>query len=70
MFWRRGPSELTLESFCRQQFGADAPLPNLRLMSQLYNSGDLSAASNIILSNGLMDPWSSGTCWLCPMWNR
>lgn len=37
-----------------------APPWYCRYLPTVYSVGDLSAASNIILSNGLLDPWSSG----------
>lgn len=34
--------------------------PNPDIICQTYGCSDLSTATNIIFSNGLLDPWSSG----------
>lgn len=65
MFWEQPAwSRAPMDAFCAQQFGAGGPQPNYGLLPLLYSAGDLSAASNLILSNGELDPWSSGAGWL------
>ena len=36
------------------------PIPRPALANTLYGGRSLEAASNIVFSNGLLDPWSSG----------
>ncbi|RYY34690.1 hypothetical protein EON62_03060 [archaeon] len=57
LFWN-APWNLaaTIES-CQQQF-ATTPRPNMVQLQ--YGVQDLSAASNIVFSNGGLDPWSGG----------
>lgn len=54
------PAEWNLDKYsedCTKKYSVK-PQPNL--ICQEYGCSDLSSASNIIFSNGLMDPWSSG----------
>ncbi|GAB4818072.1 hypothetical protein N2152v2_005118 [Parachlorella kessleri] len=63
MFWAQPqPFDSShLRAFCHKQWGEARPTLDLSLQPLLYACGDLSAASNIILSNGWLDPWSSET---------
>ncbi|KNC51652.1 peptidase S28 family protein [Thecamonas trahens ATCC 50062] len=57
MFWP-APFNLTAyEEACMQQFGV---MPRPYWAQTYYGSNNLEAASNIILSNGVLDPWISG----------
>ncbi|XP_023323387.1 lysosomal Pro-X carboxypeptidase [Eurytemora carolleeae] len=50
-----------LEQFskdCKETWGVE-PRPNMANL--IYGGRDVSSASNIIFSNGLLDPWSSGS---------
>ncbi|KAL4448364.1 hypothetical protein ABPG75_005583 [Micractinium tetrahymenae] len=64
MFWdARGFNASWVRSFCRQQFGQEGPVPDFRTLPLLFGAtaADFQAgASNILFSNGLLDPWSSG----------
>ncbi|XP_071862941.1 lysosomal Pro-X carboxypeptidase [Bombus fervidus] len=54
------PRSWNLDSYtkdCMKQYSVK-PLPNL--VCEQYGCKDLSTATNIVFSNGLMDPWSSG----------
>lgn len=54
------PSPWNLDKFsdaCMKQYSVK-PRPNL--VCEQYGCSDLSTATNIVFSNGLMDPWSSG----------
>jgi lysosomal Pro-X carboxypeptidase len=57
MFWP-APWNLTATiQSCQQQFGT-TPLPNFAITH--YGGPDFSSASNIVWSNGNLDPWSGG----------
>lgn len=43
---------------CAKKWGVKQDHPELPILE--YGGKDISAASNIIFSNGLLDPWSSG----------
>ncbi|CAM9437606.1 unnamed protein product [Discosporangium mesarthrocarpum] len=60
MFWASPWDRQAEEERCRQQFGL--PPPQRGWASTLYGSGyePWTQASNIVFSNGLLDPWSGG----------
>lgn len=63
MFWAMGPFNASfVADFCAAQFGAGGPLPDYGILPLRWGAraSDFAAASNIIFSNGLLDPWSSG----------
>ncbi|PSC67864.1 inner membrane PPF-chloroplastic isoform B [Micractinium conductrix] len=63
MFYDAGPFNLTqLDAFCTAQLGGGGPLPDTRTLPLLFGGAadDFAAASNILFSNGDLDPWSSG----------
>lgn len=57
MFWIAPWSLQADIAGCQQQFGL-TPRPNMVRIE--YGVTDLSGASNIVFSNGNLDPWSSG----------
>ena len=66
MFYDAGPFNLTqLDAFCTAQLGGGGPLPDTRTLPLLFGGAadDFAAASNILFSNGDLDPWSSGGWW-------
>ena len=55
-------SEWDLAAFtasCQAMWG-EAAVPQPNLANSLYGGRDLDSATNIVFSNGLLDPWSSG----------
>ena len=44
---------------CQDMWG-EAAVPQPDLANSLYGGRDLDSATNIVFSNGLLDPWSSG----------
>ena len=44
---------------CQQTWG-EAAVPQASLADNMYGGRDVSMATNIVFSNGLLDPWSSG----------
>ena len=55
-------SEWDLAAFtssCQAMWG-EAAVPQPDLANSLYGGRDLDSATNIVFSNGLLDPWSSG----------
>lgn len=54
------PSEWDLEAYtkqCRREYGVT---PRANMAQLIYGGRDIASGSNIIFSNGLLDPWSSG----------
>lgn len=63
MFFDMGPFNATfVDDFCRAQFGEGGPVPGFDVLPLRWGArpADFATASNIIFSNGLLDPWSSG----------
>lgn len=54
------PSTWNEEMFSKACFNAYKVRPQFNRACKVYGCSDLSAASNIVFSNGLLDPWSGG----------
>lgn len=57
MFWEEPFSTKQTEAGCREQWGVE---PRTLWASVEWGGRRLEAASNIVFSNGLLDPWSGG----------
>ena len=62
MFWRREDNATWVGDKCRGKFGPRTGVPRREWIAATTGGGvsGLAQASNIVFSNGAMDPWSSG----------